>query len=282
MPDEDYPEVKQILESKTLYEVLSIDKNCSAAEIKEGFRKLARKVHPDRCKHSKATEAFQKLQHAYEVLSDENKRSDYDRFGENPIPQPQQFNMNGGRYYYTNGGTTYYTFNNDISPEEIFGMFFGQGFFQNADNIYREQRQRQRQRQQREENIPFYRHPFFLQIAVSIFLMLLMVMFNTNSSGDGIDWNHLIRFNFDGLRQQEDNPIHLKSKYYKYPFDLSRSKTNEVLRNKRYSASEFYERARNVADELFVKSVRNGCQKESFQGHRNGQFCKLMREYRVN
>ncbi|MFX0076211.1 MAG: molecular chaperone DnaJ [Candidatus Hermodarchaeota archaeon] len=64
------------------YEVLGVDKNASENDIKLAYRRLARKLHPDLNKTDpKAKEKFIELQEAYEVLSDANKRSNYDRYG---------------------------------------------------------------------------------------------------------------------------------------------------------------------------------------------------------
>ena len=64
------------------YEVLGVDKSASAEEIKKSYRKKAMKYHPDRNPGDKdAEEKFKELGEAYEVLSDDNKRSRYDQFG---------------------------------------------------------------------------------------------------------------------------------------------------------------------------------------------------------
>ena len=64
------------------YEVLGIEKTANENDIKLAYRRLARKLHPDLNKTDpKAKEKFIELQEAYEVISDSNKRSDYDRYG---------------------------------------------------------------------------------------------------------------------------------------------------------------------------------------------------------
>lgn len=69
--------------SKSLYETLGVSENASADEIKKSYRKLARKYHPDINKEKEAEEKFKEINAAYEILSDEKKRSQYDQFGDN-------------------------------------------------------------------------------------------------------------------------------------------------------------------------------------------------------
>jgi molecular chaperone DnaJ len=63
------------------YDLLGVSKNADKAEIKRAFRKLAREWHPDVSKHENAEEKFKELKEAYEVLSNDQTRARYDRFG---------------------------------------------------------------------------------------------------------------------------------------------------------------------------------------------------------
>ena len=98
------------------YEILGIDKNASLAEIKKAYRKKAIEYHPDKNPgDTKAEEMFKKAAEAYEVLSNEDKRARYDRFG-------HQAFENGG---YGGGGMNM----EDIFSQfgDIFGSAFGGG-----------------------------------------------------------------------------------------------------------------------------------------------------------
>lgn len=69
------------------YEILGLEKNASADEIKSTYRKLAMQYHPDRNKSPDAEEKFKEISEAYAVLSDQGKRQQYDQFGHAGIDQ---------------------------------------------------------------------------------------------------------------------------------------------------------------------------------------------------
>lgn len=70
------------MEQQDYYELLGVSRNAEESEIKKAYRKLAMKYHPDRNSNDKAAEEkFKEIQKAYAVLSDQQKRAAYDRFG---------------------------------------------------------------------------------------------------------------------------------------------------------------------------------------------------------
>ena len=84
-------------EKRDYYEVLGVSKDADAKEIKKAYRKLAMKYHPDKNPGDKAAEEkFKEINEAYEVLSDEEKRSTYDRFGHDGLNGQAGFGGFGG------------------------------------------------------------------------------------------------------------------------------------------------------------------------------------------
>jgi len=103
------------------YEVLGVEKNAGADEIKKAYRKSAMKYHPDRNPGDKeAEEKFKELGEAYEVLSDPDKKARYDQFGFAGVDP----NYGGGAGY---GGSGFGGFGDFGDLGDIFGDFFGGG-----------------------------------------------------------------------------------------------------------------------------------------------------------
>ncbi|MFO0203292.1 MAG: DnaJ domain-containing protein, partial [Alphaproteobacteria bacterium] len=76
------------MSQRDYYEVLGVEKSASADEIKKAYKKLALKYHPDRNPgDEEAIENFKQAAEAYDVLSDADKRSRYDRFGHAGVNQ---------------------------------------------------------------------------------------------------------------------------------------------------------------------------------------------------
>ena len=74
--------------SKDYYEILGVSKSASADELKKAYRKMAMKYHPDKNKGDKsAEEKFKEISHAYDILSDEQKKAAYDRYGHDAFTQ---------------------------------------------------------------------------------------------------------------------------------------------------------------------------------------------------
>lgn len=143
------------------YKILGISKSASDEEIKKAYKKLALKWHPDRNAKNKeeATRKFKEISEAYEVLSDKDKRSIYDQYGEEGLKNgfggansqgsfgfdTREFNHGDASYFFksstggSSGGGGFRPFR-PTSAEEIFRQFFGGSFdpfnnFEEESNI---------------------------------------------------------------------------------------------------------------------------------------------------
>ena len=101
--------------SKSLYETLEVSPNATSDEIKKSYRRLARKYHPDINKEKDAEEKFKEINAAYEILSDEQKRKQYDQFGDSMF-----------------GGQNFHDFargQGNVNLDDILSQIFGGGGF---------------------------------------------------------------------------------------------------------------------------------------------------------
>ena len=117
------------------YKVLGVSKNATAQELKSAYRKLAVQYHPDKNKSPEAETKFKEINQAYEVLSDPQKKSQYDQFGPDAFSGGRQsgggpFGGQQGPFTYTyssNGGQGFGFDFGGSDPFDIFEQFFGGG-----------------------------------------------------------------------------------------------------------------------------------------------------------
>lgn len=107
--------------AKSLYETLEVSENASSDEIKKAYRKLARKYHPDVNKDPEAEEKFKEINAAYEVLSDAQKKQQYDQYGDS---------MFGGQNFHDFARGQGSNSNLDDILRQMFGQGGGAGFGQ--------------------------------------------------------------------------------------------------------------------------------------------------------
>ncbi|XP_076171793.1 dnaJ homolog l(2)tid, mitochondrial isoform X2 [Ptiloglossa arizonensis] len=115
---------------RNYYEILGISKNASAKDIKKAYYQLAKKYHPDTNKGDpNASKKFQEVSEAYEILSDDTKRKEYDTWGSTS----EQMRMGEDSGHAKNFGSNW-QFRSSVNPEELFRKIFGDAGFQN--NIF--------------------------------------------------------------------------------------------------------------------------------------------------
>ncbi|KAJ1916997.1 Chaperone protein dnaJ [Tieghemiomyces parasiticus] len=110
------------------YAILSLEKTATDADIKKSYRKLALQFHPDKNGAPGADEAFKMISKAFTILSDGDKRAHYDRYGSDPGTRMGGGGGGGGGF---GGGASPFGqgfgYEQEVSPEELFNMFFGGG-----------------------------------------------------------------------------------------------------------------------------------------------------------
>ncbi len=122
---------------KDYYKTLGVDKTASKDEVKKAFRKLAHEFHPDKTKNDPVASAkFKEASEAYSVLSDDNKRKQYDMYGSaGPGFNPGQGGFNGAQgfggfdfsQFQQGGGFQFNQGGMEFDLGDIFGEFFGGG-----------------------------------------------------------------------------------------------------------------------------------------------------------
>ncbi|XP_012278228.2 protein tumorous imaginal discs, mitochondrial isoform X2 [Orussus abietinus] len=113
---------------RSYYDILGVSKNASAKDIKKAYYELAKKYHPDTNKGDpNASKKFQEVSEAYEILSDDAKRKQYDTWG----ATSEQMGMGqGGGGQSSQNFTHNWQFKSTVNPEELFRKIFGDAGFQ--------------------------------------------------------------------------------------------------------------------------------------------------------
>ncbi|XP_072941413.1 dnaJ homolog subfamily B member 14 [Epargyreus clarus] len=144
---------------KDYYEILGVTKEATDSDIKKCYKKLALQLHPDKNHAPGAAEAFKAIGNAAAVLTDPEKRKQYDSRGDEPVPHTQHTHTQ----YYARG------FESDLTAEELFNMFFGATAFPGGGpTVYARRRTR--------EPEPRDTHAGIVQLLPVLVLVLLSMM----------------------------------------------------------------------------------------------------------
>ncbi|KAM7394375.1 hypothetical protein PAMP_021182 [Pampus punctatissimus] len=234
--------VQRIKRCKDYYEVLGVNKEANEDELKKAYRKLALKFHPDKNHAPGATEAFKKIGNAYAVLSNPDKRRQYDLTGGEEPSSPGH--THGGGFDFHRG------FEADITPEDLFNMFFGGGFpsssthtFTNGRASYSHQAD---YRQERTEERGDGGFSMFIQLMPIVVLILVSILSQMMVSPPPYSLNS---------RPSMGQTIKRQTENLRVDFYVTRDFKSE------YKGSALQQIEKNV-EEDYVSNVRNNCWKE--------------------
>nr|XP_020661078.1 dnaJ homolog subfamily B member 14 [Pogona vitticeps] len=238
--------VQSIKKCKNYYEVLGVSKDAGEEDLKKAYRKLALKFHPDKNHAPGATEAFKKIGNAYAVLSNPEKRKQYDFTGsEDPCSHP-----GNGRFNFHRGCEA------DITPEDLFNMFFGGAFptgsvhsFSNGRSGHNHHNQHRHSGHEREEERGDGGFSMFIQFMPIIMLILVSLLSQLMVSNP--PYALYPRSGTGQTIQMQTENLHVD--YY----------VNKDFKNEYKGAS--LQKIEKSVEEDYVTNIRNNCWKERQQ-----------------
>uniref|UniRef100_A0A7S1EQJ6 J domain-containing protein n=1 Tax=Timspurckia oligopyrenoides TaxID=708627 RepID=A0A7S1EQJ6_9RHOD len=201
--------VKRTKEAKDLYEVLKVERSATTNELKTAYKQLAQKLHPDKNNAPGAEDAFKRVSHAYQVLSETESRAHYDRFGEESQESIglRRRSTSTSTMYRSGNGTTFYS-SGEMTPEELFEMFFS-GAFSNQPGFSSVRRSTSRsshpfhqQTRRTNQNQNESQIPMALILQFLPFLILILVSILSIFSNDSVSNYSLERTNVFSIPKQ--------------------------------------------------------------------------------
>ncbi|NWV72886.1 DJC18 protein, partial [Dasyornis broadbenti] len=261
--------VRRIKRCRDYYEILGVSRDASEEELKRAYRKLALKFHPDKNRAPGATEAFKAIGNAFAVLSNPEKRLRYDELGS----AHEHVSTGQARHY------NYYTeFEADITPEEIFNVFFGGHFptgnihmFSNVarDAHYYPRRHRTErawtQEPEEEEHRPQNSYSAFIQLMPVFIIIIVSVITQLMATNPPYSLFYKSSIGHVVSRETEN----LQVPYY-------------VDKNfeKNYQGAELQELEKTVEKD-YIDYIQTSCWKEKQQKSDLSNLAKLYRDERL-
>ncbi|KAM9327266.1 dnaJ homolog subfamily B member 12 [Gastrophryne carolinensis] len=232
--------VKRIKQCKDYFEILGVTREATDDDLKKSYRKLALKFHPDKNHAPGATEAFKAIGNAYAVLSNPEKRKQYEQFGEERV--------NASRH----GHSDFHRgFEADISPEDLFNMFFGGGFPSSNVHVYSNGRMRYTytQRQDRREHQGDGSLGMFVQLMPILILIIVSALSQMMVSNPPYSLSP----------RPSVGHVHRRvTEHLKVPYFVADNFEEEYTRNS-------LKQVERSVEEDFIANLKNNCWKEKQQ-----------------
>ncbi|XP_060065641.1 dnaJ homolog subfamily B member 14-like [Ylistrum balloti] len=229
--------VKRIKKCKDYYDILGVQKDATENDLKKAYRKLALQMHPDKNKAPGATEAFKAIGNAFAVLSDADKRKKYDLYG--PETDTTTESRRGYHHDYSHG------FEGDISPEELFNMFFGGGFPTN--HVYTTHRPRHAQHHQHHHRATNVSNDGSYTLLLQLTPIILLVLLSLLSS-------FFVSDPLFNMHKTEKYAVQRKTGNLQVPYYVKRDFRVEFKSDLR--------RLERQVEEEYISSLRQNCWRE--------------------
>lgn len=251
--------VNRIKKCKDFYEILGVTKESSDSEIKKAYRKLALQFHPDKNHAPGAIEAFKAIGKAFAVLSDGDKRKQYDMYGDESerattTSTNRRFHHQNGFYYETRGFD-----DEDFSPEDLFNMFFGGGLPEGHVAHRRQQRFRQQYTRTRGDETQY---TFLLQVLPILMLVVISLLSTVFIADPPFNLSRKGSYIIERVTGNLNIKYYVKKEFVKQ------------------FSGQIHQVERQVEDE-YLESLRGGCYRERVQKENTMQRARYFGDRRM-
>ncbi|KAK2583005.1 hypothetical protein KPH14_009050 [Odynerus spinipes] len=272
--------VKRIKKCKDYYEILGVSKEATDSDIKKAYKKLALQLHPDKNKAPGAAESFKAIGNAVAILTDVEKRKQYDLYG----PEEERLQSSQARQNHTHNYTR--GFEADITAEELFNMFFGGGIPQQEFYMRRTGGRWMRQQEAQAQNAHSQQangYTTFVQSLLLVLLILISMMSSFFISDPIYSLHPSAKYSVARKTEQFNIPYYVKENFHtEYQGSLRRleiSVEEEYLLNLRQACY----RERNYREALLWKA-RSFHDQEMYEKAKNIDIpsCKKLQSLQVS
>jgi DnaJ family protein B protein 12 len=262
--------VKKIKSCRDFYEILGVPKSASEADLKKAYRKKALEFHPDKNKAPGTTDAFKAIGKAFAILSDTQKRRNYDDYGPEFFDQPgsggvSSSSSNSSRRSAHHQNQYAHWNQEEFSADELFNLFFGRNY---AAASHATQRARHETRHQHHQQANIDNNTVLLQF-LPIILIVVLALFSNLMTGEPLfslqkttkytnqrftSNHHVSFFVKPDFRIESSND--LKKLERQVEDDLHNDLRQTCFREKSYREAAIW-RARNYGDDRQLLKAQN-------------------------